>query len=39
LHFTVEWECAVDCVLLCFWRRELSAIRAPAPIAEGSICY
>jgi hypothetical protein len=20
LHFTVEWECVVDCVLLCFWR-------------------
>jgi hypothetical protein len=28
LHFTVEWECAVDCVLRCFWRRELSAVRA-----------
>jgi hypothetical protein len=27
LHFTVEWECAVDCVLRCFWRRELSAVR------------
>jgi hypothetical protein len=26
LHFTVEWECAVDCVLRCFWRRELSAV-------------
>jgi hypothetical protein len=23
LHFTVECECAVDCVLRCFWRREL----------------
>jgi hypothetical protein len=21
LHFTVELECAVDCVLRCFWRR------------------
>jgi hypothetical protein len=20
LHFTVEWECAVYCVLRCFWR-------------------
>jgi hypothetical protein len=29
LHFTVEWECSVDCVLHCFWRRELSAVRAP----------
>jgi hypothetical protein len=28
LHFTVEWECAVDCVLRCFWRRELFAVRA-----------
>jgi hypothetical protein len=27
LHFTVEWECAVDCVLRCFWRREISAVR------------
>jgi hypothetical protein len=27
LHFTVEWECAVDCALRCFWRRELSAVR------------
>jgi hypothetical protein len=27
LHFTVEWECAVDCVLRCFWRCELSAVR------------
>jgi hypothetical protein len=24
LHFIVEWECAVDCILRCFWRRELS---------------
>jgi hypothetical protein len=23
LHFVVEWECAVDCVLRYFWRREL----------------
>jgi alkyl hydroperoxide reductase subunit AhpC len=21
LHFIVEWECAVDCVLRCLWRR------------------
>jgi hypothetical protein len=25
LHFIVEWECAVHCVLRCFWRREVSA--------------
>jgi hypothetical protein len=31
LHFTVEWECAVDCVLRCFWNRELSAARACRP--------
>jgi hypothetical protein len=24
LLFIVEWECAVDCVLRCFWRRGLS---------------
>jgi hypothetical protein len=29
LHFIVQWECAVDCVLQCFWRRELSAVRTP----------
>jgi hypothetical protein len=28
LHFTVNWECAVDCVLRCFWRRELSVVPA-----------
>jgi hypothetical protein len=28
LPFIVEWECAVDCVLRCFWRRELSTVRA-----------
>jgi hypothetical protein len=28
LHYTVERECAVDCVLRCFWRREPSAVRA-----------
>jgi hypothetical protein len=27
LHFIVERECAVDCELRCFWRRELSADR------------
>jgi hypothetical protein len=31
LHFIVEWECAVDCVLRCFWRRELSAVPALGP--------
>jgi hypothetical protein len=25
LHFIVECECAVDCVLRCFWRRELKS--------------
>jgi hypothetical protein len=24
LHFIVVRECAVDCVLRCFWKRELS---------------
>jgi hypothetical protein len=28
LYFIVEWECAVDSVLRCFWKRELSAVRA-----------
>jgi hypothetical protein len=28
LHFTVERECAVDCVLCCFWGRELSVVSA-----------
>jgi hypothetical protein len=28
LHFIVERECAVDCVLRCFWRRELTAVLA-----------
>jgi hypothetical protein len=28
LHFIVEWECAVECVLRCFWRHELSAVPA-----------
>jgi hypothetical protein len=28
LHFIVECECAVDCVLRCFWRRELSVVPA-----------
>jgi hypothetical protein len=27
-HPTVEWECAVDCVLRCFWRRELFVVSA-----------
>jgi hypothetical protein len=28
LHSTLKRECAVDCVLRCFWRRELSVVRA-----------
>jgi hypothetical protein len=36
LHFTVEWECAVDCVLRCFWRRELSAVPACRPGPQSS---
>jgi hypothetical protein len=28
LHFIVECDCAVDCVLRCFWRREFSAVPA-----------
>jgi hypothetical protein len=28
LHCIPEWECTVDCVLRCFWRRELSAVPA-----------
>jgi hypothetical protein len=36
LHFTVEWECAVDCVLRCFWRRELSAVRAHASSTQST---
>jgi hypothetical protein len=43
LHFIVEWECAVDCVLRCFWRRELSAVRACTAVQAGSkhvgACY
>jgi hypothetical protein len=31
LHFIVEWECAVDCVLRCSWRRELSVVTACRP--------
>jgi hypothetical protein len=27
LHYAVGRKCAVDCVLHCFWRRELSADR------------
>jgi hypothetical protein len=30
LHFTVERQCAVDCVLRCFWKREFSAVRRTA---------
>jgi hypothetical protein len=36
LHFVVELECAVDCVLRCFWRRELSAVPACTCNAESS---
>jgi hypothetical protein len=25
LHFIVEWKCAVDCVLRCFWRQWVRA--------------
>jgi hypothetical protein len=35
LHFIVEWECAVDCVLHCFWRCELFAV-PQAGTAESS---
>jgi hypothetical protein len=28
LHFIVEWECAVDCVLCCFRRRVFSVVPA-----------
>jgi hypothetical protein len=30
LHFIVEWECAVDCVLRCFLRRELCSTQSTA---------
>jgi hypothetical protein len=36
LHFIVEWEGAVDCVLRCFWRRELSVVRACAAVQAGT---
>jgi hypothetical protein len=35
LHFTVEWECAVDCVVRCFWRCELSAVWPAGPDRGG----
>jgi hypothetical protein len=35
LHFIVEWECAVDCVLRCFWRRERSVVPACRPGPHG----
>jgi hypothetical protein len=31
LHFIVGSECAVDCVLRCFWGRELPAVPACRP--------
>jgi hypothetical protein len=31
LHVIVECQCAVDCVLRCFWRHELSAVPACKP--------
>jgi hypothetical protein len=30
LHFIVEWECAVDCVLRCFWRLHASSTQSTA---------
>jgi hypothetical protein len=36
LHFIVEWECAVDCVLRCFWRRELSVVPACTAVQQPS---
>jgi hypothetical protein len=36
LHFTVEGECAVDCVLRCFWRRELTAVRRNKKMTQQS---
>jgi hypothetical protein len=37
LHFTVEWECAVDCVLRCFWRREPSAVPACTHVMRATV--
>jgi hypothetical protein len=46
LHYTVERECAVDCVLRCFWRREFSVVSActlpdddPAGSKHVGVCY
>jgi hypothetical protein len=39
LLFTVEWECAVDCVLRCFWRRELSAVRENVLLTLYSVVF
>jgi hypothetical protein len=36
LHFIVEWKCAVDCVLRCFWRRVISAVPACTASGESS---
>jgi hypothetical protein len=38
LHFIVEWECAVDCVLRCFWRCELCGPGLQARTADISLC-
>jgi hypothetical protein len=37
LHFTIEWEYAVDCVLRCFWKRELSVVPACSASRDHSI--
>jgi hypothetical protein len=40
LHFIVEWECAVDCVLRCFWRRELLHVSTLLGHLQGELfCY
>jgi hypothetical protein len=39
LHFIVELECAINCVLRCFWRRELCGPRLQAGTAESSLNY
>jgi hypothetical protein len=38
LHFMVEWGRAVDCVLRCFWRRELFAVPAVQAGTADSSC-
>jgi hypothetical protein len=34
LHFIIEWEYAVDCVLRCFRRREFAAVPACRPAVQ-----